>query len=64
MATLEELQGQFTTLLQQQAGLTPDQSNQVAQLALKFAQDDSGDLIGLAGPEAIKASPLSGLLRH
>lgn len=62
MATLEEMQAQYTTLLQQQAGLSPDQSQQVAQLTLKFAQDHSGDLIGLAGPDAVKDSPLGHLL--
>jgi hypothetical protein len=61
MATLDELQAQYTALLQQQAGLSPEQSQQVAQISLKFAQDHSSDLIGLAGPEAVKASPLGGL---
>ena len=62
MATLDEMQAQYTTQLQQQVGLTPDQSQQVAVLTLKFAQDHSSDLIELAGPDAIKASPLGHLM--
>jgi hypothetical protein len=63
VASLEELQGQFAAVLQQQAGLSPEQSQQVAQIALKFAQDHAGELLALAGGGGGGGGgPLGGLL--
>jgi hypothetical protein len=45
---MEQLQAQFVQVLQEQCGLSADQANSVAPVALKFAMDHKEELMQLA----------------
>jgi hypothetical protein len=58
---MEQLRDQFVQVLQQRCGLSADQANQVAQVALQFANDHKQELIQLAAAQG-GGGALGGLL--